>query len=116
MSAELEVEIAKCQLKIMDLKQHVKSLKGCSLFNIISKNNPITLVRHELSRDHISCIDMRAADSGLEWNSDSAVATLEQGDKVLEVNGENVHRISKASWLELKQGLEYPVDVVMMKG
>lgn len=113
MSAELEVEIAKCQLKMMDLKQRVKSLKGCSLFNIISKNNPITLVRQELSRDHISCIDMRTADSGLEWNSDSAVANLKLGDKVLEVNGEKIPKISRASWMKLKERFEYPVDVMM---
>ena len=116
MSAEIEVEIAKCQLKIMDLKQRVKSIKGCSLFSIISKNNPITLLRQELSRDHISCIDMRTADSGLEWKSDSVVANLELGDKVLEVNGENIRKISNARCLELKQGLEYPVQVVMMRG
>ena len=116
MSAELEVEIAMCQLKIMDLKQRVKPLKGCSLFSIISKNNPITLVRQELSKDHISCIDMRTDDSGLEWKSDSAAANLEPGDKVLEVNGENILRISNASWMKLKQGLEYPVHVVMIRG
>ena len=116
MSAELEVEIAKCQLKIIDLKQRVKSLKGCSYFSSFSKNNPITLVRQELSRDHISCIDMRAADSGLEWKSDSVVANLELGDKVLELNGENIHRISRASWMKLKQRLEYPVHVVMIRG
>jgi hypothetical protein len=118
MSAELEVEIAKCQLKIMDLKQRVKSLKGCSLFSIISKNNPITLVRQEVSKDHISCIDMRTDDSGLEWKSDSgsAAANLEPGDKVLEVNGENILRISNASWMKLKQRLEYPVQAVMIRG
>ena len=125
-SAELEYELEKCKLEILNLKQNMKTLqlktkhrsqemKDETLYQKLSTSAMTLLISEELNHDQLNSVDIRNKGFGLEWQDECTVGHLKVHDRVLELNSIDVFRITNKGWKEVKHKLHSPVQAVFMR-
>ena len=126
--AEIEFSVEKDQVGMLSLSQRIKDLKieeskmkrelanqDC-LYKIIPENKKIVLVTLSLDRKQtFTGVRMRGEGGGLETINDTVDEMVTPGDRVIEVNGENVLRIQEVRWREMREAALYPAKIVLMK-
>ena len=94
-AAELEYELEKYKLKILNLKQNLKALKlknknqskemkEETLYQKLSTSAMTVLISEELNHDQLNGVDIRSEGFGLEWWGEHTVGSLKVCDRVLE--------------------------------
>ena len=126
--AEMEYSLEKDQIEMMNLSQkmqtaRVESVKARavkemprqeSLFKTVHNSQASVLQAHSLDRQQLSVVVTRYEGFGLEVGQDDG-EKLQAGDRLIEVNGENVLRMLGGGWQTLLDKLTYPVRVVTMR-
>ena len=89
-SAELDYQLEKYKLEILNLKQTLKTLKlknknqskeikEETLYQKLSTSAMTVLISEELSHDQLNCVDIRSEGVGLEWWDECTVGHLKVG-------------------------------------
>ena len=113
-SAELEYQLEKYKLEILNLKHNMKALKlkkeiqrkemkEESLYQKLSTSTLTVLISEELNHDQQNGVDIRSEGFGLEWWDERTVGHLKVGDRVLELNRIEVFKINNQGWNEVRQ-------------
>ena len=128
--AELEYNMEKDQIEIMNLSQKIQSakvqnVKDAALIEIAKQDN---LYRHVL-KDHTTLLlacEFESSDFdnvgfcyegfGLEIKeNNNCTLDLSAGDRIIEVNGRDVLRVFPYQWNEMKSDLNFPCKVVFIR-
>ena len=127
--AEMEYSLEKDQIEMMNLSQKIQTarmenvkmsaLKEISrqesLFRNVESNKTTLLYGHQLDKSHLDLIKIRYEGFGLEVREDSEDDKIHAGDRVIEVNGEDVLRILPGAWQTLSDSLSPPAKVVLLR-
>merc|ERR1712227_621933 len=120
--AEMEYSLEKDQIDMMNLSQNIQSarmenvkmtaLKEISkqenLFRNVENSKTSLLYGHQLDKQHLENICVRYEGFGLEIREDSQDDKMQAGDRVIEVNGEDVLRILPGAWQTLMENINPP--------
>ena len=125
--AELEYKIEKDQLDILKISQKIQVIKmnkekqkyteqltrkEC-LYNYVRYNDVTVLTACEISSENIGSLAIRSEGFGLSVNKDIANGA-KLSERVLELNGENMLKITQEDWDIFKSELKYPVEAVSL--
>ena len=72
------------------------------------------LIAEEITKDAMKQIKLKYGGCGLEISA-TASDTLNVGDRIIEVNGENVVNIDRNTWHDLRKRITQPYQVVVMR-
>merc|ERR1712117_941280 len=98
-------------------KKYTEELtKQESLYSNVKGVDMTTVTACELESDHFWCFDIRKEGFGVVvGHEDEGVLNLKIGDRVLELDGRDVFKITRDEWDNLKSDLNYPCKVVIMR-
>ena len=127
--AEMEYSLEKDQIDMMNLSQKIQSArmenvkmsalkeisKQESLFRNVENSKATLIYGHQLDRQHLDTINIRYEGFGLEVREDSHDDKMQAGDRVIEVNGEDVLRILPGAWQTLMESINPPAKVVLLR-
>ena len=128
--AEMEYSLEKDQIEMMNLSQKIQTARmenvKISALKEISKQETLyrnvenskstaLLYGHTLDRSQLDLIKIRYEGFGLEVREDSDDDKIHAGDRVIEVNGEDVLRMLPGQWQTLSETLVPPVKVVVLR-
>ena len=125
----MEYSLEKDQIEMMNLSQKIQSarmenvkmsaLKEISkqenLFRNVENNQNTFVTGRQLERHHLDSIAIRYEGFGLEVRDDSQDDKLMAGDRVIEVNGEDVLRMMPGTWASLLETAQPPYRVVLLR-
>ena len=86
-----------------------------NLFRNVENNQNTFVTGRQLERHHLDSIAIRYEGFGLEVRDDSQDDKLMAGDRVIEVNGEDVLRIMPGAWASLLENAQPPYRVVLLR-
>ena len=126
--AELEYKIEKDQLDILNISQKIqvikmnqekekytKQLTRHECLHSYVKNADITkVITCDISSDTVCCLSIRQEGFGLEIRQEGDL-DLQIGDRVLELDGQDIFKITRDDWDNLKSELNYPCKTVVMR-
>ena len=128
--AEMEYSLEKDQIEMLNLSQkiqtvRVESVKARavkemsrqeSLYSAVQPSQVSLVEALSLDRQELGGLVTRQEGFGLEVGEEErSGAKLQAGDRVIEINGENVVRILSSSWPPLLAQLRSPVKVVVLR-
>jgi len=127
--AEMEYSLEKDQIEMMNLSQKIQTarmenvkmsaLKEISkqenLYRNVENSKTSLLYGHQLDKQHLENICVRYEGFGLEIREDSQDEKLQAGDRVIEINGEDVLRILPASWNSMLEVTQPPIKIVVLR-
>merc|ERR1712227_672077 len=127
--AEMEYSLEKDQIEMMNLSQKIQTarmenvkisaLKEISkqenLFRNVENSKTSLLYGHQLDKQHLENICVRYEGFGLEIREDSQDEKLQAGDRVIEINGEDVLRILPATWNSMLEVTQPPIKIVVLR-
>ena len=126
----MEYSLEKDQIEMMNLSQKMQtarvetvkaravremSRQSCSLYSAVQSSQTCLLEAASLERQELAGVVARLEGFGLEVGGEASGARLQAGDRVVEINGENVLRILGSSWPALLAQLRSPVKVVVLR-
>ena len=125
----MEYSLEKDQIEMMNLSQKIQTarmenvkmtaLKEISkqenLFRNVENSKTSLLYGHQLDKQHLENICVRYEGFGLEIREDSQDEKLQAGDRVIEINGEDVLRILPASWNSMLEVTQPPIKIVVLR-
>ena len=125
----MEYSLEKDQIEMMNLSQKIQTarmenvkmsaLKEISrqenLFRNVENNKTSILYGHQLEKHHLDNVCVRYEGFGLEIREDSTDDKLLAGDRLIELNGEDVLRILPGAWSSLQESLQPPVKAVLLR-
>ena len=82
--------------------------------SFLAKHKKVILIAEEITKDAMKQIKLKYGGCGLEISA-TASDTLNVGDRIIEVNGENVVNIDRNTWHELRKRITQPYQVVVMR-
>ena len=126
--AEMEYSLEKDQIEMMNLSQkmqtaRVETVKARavkemsrqeSLYKTVHTSQTSLLQAHSLDRQELGVVVTRHEGFGLEVGEDTG-ENLQAGDRLIEVNGENVLRMLGGGWQTMLDQLTFPARVVTMR-
>ena len=124
--AEMEYSLEKDQIEMLNLSQKIhtvrvererESVKARqeSLYNEVQAGQVSLVAALSLDRQELGGLVSRQEGFGLEVGEEGGGAKLQTGDRVIEIDGENVVRISTSSWPPLLAQLRSQVKVVVLR-
>ena len=120
--AELEYSLEKDQIEMLNLSQKIQTVRmesvkarQESLYTAVQAGQVSLVAALSLDRQELGGLVTRQEEFGLEVGEEGGGAKLQAGDRVIEINGENVVRISTSSWPPLLAQLRSPVKVVVLR-
>ena len=127
--AEMEYSLEKDQIEMMNLSQKIQTArmenvkmsalkeisKQESLFRNVEAAKTTLLVGHLVDRQQLDTVGLRYEGFGLEVREDSEDQKLLAGDRVIEVNGEDVLRLLPGAWASLLEAAAGQVKVVVLR-
>ena len=127
--AEMEYSLEKDQIEMLNLSQKmaavrvegakvraVKEVAGQeSLYRRLEQGQTSLLQADRLDRAQLAAVSVRHEGFGLEVREEGAGHYLQAGDRIIELNGENVVRILGSVWQTMMDSLTFPVRVVVMR-
>ena len=127
--AEMEYSLEKDQIEMLNLSQKmaavrvegakaraVKEVAGQeSLYRRLEQGQTSLLQADRLDRAQLAAVSVRHEGFGLEVREEGAGHYLQAGDRIIELNGENVVRILGSVWQTMMDKLTFPVKVVVMR-
>ena len=127
--AEMEYSLEKDQIEMINLSQKmsaarvesvkvraVKELAGQeSLYRRVDQSQTSLLQADRLDRAQLASVTLRQEGFGLELGEEVAGNKLKAGDRIIEVNGENVVKILGPAWQIMMDKLTFPVRLVVMR-
>ena len=128
--AEMEYSLEKDQIEMLNLSQKIQTVRvetgkaravremsrqSCSLYSAVQTSQTCLLEAASLERQELAGVVARLEGFGLEVGGEGGGARLQAGDRVVEINGENVLRILGSSWPALLAQLRSPVKVVVLR-
>ena len=125
----MEYSLEKDQIEMMNLSQKIQTArmenvkmsalkeisKQESLFRNVEAAKTTLLVGHLVERQQLDTVGVRYEGFGLEVREDTADQQLLAGDRVIEVNGEDVLRLLPAAWASMLEAAAGPVKVVVLR-
>ena len=125
----MEYSLEKDQIEMMNLSQkmqtaRVETVKARavremsrqeSLFSAVQSSQTSLLAAHSLERSELAGVVARLEGFGLEVGAEWSGEKLRPGDRLIEVNGENVLRLLEGGWESLLAQLTFPARVVVMR-
>merc|ERR1711892_1656423 len=127
--AEMEYNMEKDQIEIMNLSQKIQSArtqnakiaalkeiaKHDNLFRYVKDGNTALLLACELEFGDMNNIGLRYEGFGLEVNESCGTYDLSIGDRIIEVNGNVVLKIFANQWEVMQSELTFPCKIVIMR-
>ena len=127
--AEMEYSLEKDQIEMLNLSQkmqtaRVESVKARavkelarqeSLFSAVQSSQTSLLAALSVDKQELGGVVARQEGWGLEVGGEGGGARLQAGDRIIEINGENVLRLLGSSWPALLAQLRSPVKVVVLR-
>ena len=127
--AEMEYSLEKDQIEMMNLSQKIQTArmenvkmsalkeisKQESLFRNVEAAKTTLLVGHLVDRQQLDTVGLRYEGFGLEVREDSEDQKLLAGDRVIELNGEDVLRLLPGAWASLLEATAGQVKVVVLR-
>ena len=124
----MEYSLEKDQIEMMNLSQkmqtaRVETVKARavkemsrqeSLYKTVHTSQTSLLQAHSLDRQELGVVVTRHEGFGLEVGEDTG-ENLQAGDRLIEVNGENVLRMLGGGWQTMLDQLTFPARVVTMR-
>ena len=126
--AELEYKIEKDQLDILNIshkiqvirislekKKYIRELirQEC-LYNYVKEAEIASIVTCEMTKDNLNSVDIRPEGSGLVINLNNS-AKLISGDRMLELEGVDVFRITSEEWGIMKSQIGNYANAVFLR-
>ena len=125
----MEYSLEKDQIEMMNLSQKIQTArmenvkmsalkeisKQESLYRNVEAAKTTLLVGHLVDRQQLDTVGVRYEGFGLEVREDTADQQLLAGDRVIEVNGEDVLRLLPAAWATMLEAAAGPVKVVVLR-
>ena len=117
--AEMEHSLEKDQIEMLNLSQMMRAVKEVagqeSLYRRLEQGQTSLLQADRLDRAQLAAVSVRHEGFGLEVREEGAGHYLQAGDRIIELNGENVVRILGSVWQTMMDKLTFPVKVVAMR-
>ena len=127
--AEMEYSLEKDQIEMMNLSQKIQTVRvenvkvravkemsrQESLFSAVQSRQVSLLEALSVERQELGGVVERYEGWGLEVGGEGGGARLQAGDRIIEINGENVLRLLGSSWPALLAQLRSPVKVVVLR-
>ena len=127
--AEMEYNMEKDQIEIMNLSQKIQSArmqnvknsaireiaKHDNLYRYVHKDHTTLLIACDLELCDLNKIGMCYEGFGLEIKESDSNLDLSVGDRIIEVNGRDVLRIMAYQWDEMQSDLIFPCKVVFIR-
>ena len=127
--AEMEYSLEKDQIEMMNLSQKIQTArmenvkmsalkeisKQESLFRNVEAAKTTLLVGHLVDRQQLDTVGLRYEGFGLEVREDSEDQKLLAGDRVIELNGEDVLRLLPGAWASMLEAAAGQVKVVVLR-
>ena len=125
----MEYSLEKDQIEMMNLSQkmqtaRVESVKARavkelarqeSLFSAVQSSQTSLLAALSLERQELAGVVERYEGFGLQVGGEGGGEKLRPGDRIIEVNGENVVRMLGGAWQSLLAQLSFPARVVVLR-
>jgi len=127
--AEMEYNMEKDQIEIMNLSQKIQSArmqnvknaalkeiaKHDNLYRYVHNGNTTLLVACELEFGDIHNICLRYEGFGLEVKENDDAHDLSVGDRIIEVDGNDVLKIFANQWEVMQNEMTFPCKIVFMR-
>ena len=115
--AELEYSLEKDQIEMLNLAQSVVVRQTGSLYTAVQAGQVCLLAALSVEREEVAGLETARPHQacGLQVGHQGPGARLQPGDRVIEINGENVLKITSSTWPSLLAGLRSPVKVVVLR-
>ena len=126
--SELEYKIEKDQLDILNISQKIQMIKMNqekkkyteeltkheSLYRIVKDADMTIVTAYDLQRDQFDCFNIQQEGFGVVVDHEG-VMDLKTGDRILELDGKDIFKITRDEWESMKGELNYPCKVVIMR-
>ena len=115
--AELEYSLEKDQIEMLNLAQSVVVRQTGCLYTAVQAGQVCLLAALSVEREEVAGLETARPHQacGLQVGHQGPGARLQPGDRVIEINGENVLKITSSTWPSLLAGLRSPVKVVVLR-
>ena len=125
----MEYSLEKDQIEMLNLSQKIQTARVAgvkvravqemsrqeSLYTAVQAGQVCLVAAISLDREDLGGVVTRQEGFGLEVGEEGAGSRLQAGDRVIEMNGENVLRLLSSSWPPLLAQLRSPVKVVVLR-
>ena len=126
--SELEYKIEADQLDILNISQKIQVIKMNtekqkytaeltkheSLYKTVKGANLTIVAACEVNREDFWCFGIRQEGFGVTVSQEGG-SELKIGDRLLELDGKNVLKITREDWDSLKSEMNYPCKAVLMR-
>ena len=127
--AEMEYSLEKDQIEMLNLSQKMSAVRAESvkvravaelagqesLYRRVDQSQTSLLQADRLDRAQLASVTLRQEGFGLELGEEVPGNKLKVGDRIIEINGENVVKVLGPAWQVMKDQLSFPVKVVAMR-
>ena len=127
--AEMEYSLEKDQIEMLNLSQKMAAARAESvkvravkekagqesLYRRVDQSQTSLLQADRLDRAQLASVTLRQEGFGLELGEEVPGNKLKVGDRIIEINGENVVKVLGPAWQVMKDQFTFPVKVVAMR-